>query len=185
MLILTINLTNLVCCELSCANLAIAGKIRSATALVPHRIRSGPIRSTMSERCWAVHRLTAECRWLKKTQLLSKNSSQEPNSSIYVLYQIWYTSFLFSSLASSTTSTLLIRRHLSWLYREDIVEQRQITLFKRIIHLIKIRFIHLKTQTTRTQMKKEKLYYFSLKSVSASNCGFWINKTSNFLLFRT
>ena len=98
-LILTSNLTNLVCCELSCANLAMAGKIRSATTLVPDRIRSGPIRSTMSDRCWAVHLLTAECRWLKKTQRLSKNSSQELNSSIYVLYQIRHTSFLFSSSA--------------------------------------------------------------------------------------
>lgn len=76
-LLSAIALTNLVCCEVSCANLAMAGKIRSATALVPDRIRSGPMRSTMSARCWAAHLLTAACRWLQKTQLLSENPPRE------------------------------------------------------------------------------------------------------------
>lgn len=39
-------------------------------------------------------------------------------------------------------------------------------------------------QIKNANMKKEKLYSFCLKSVSTSNCTFWINKTSNFLLFR-
>lgn len=155
MLLSAITLTNLVCCEVSCANLAMAGKIRSATALVPDRIRSGPIRSTMSARWWAVHLLTAACRWLQKKHSCLVKTHHGAHSSPPALYQTRHA----SSLESATASTLLVGKHLFWLNREHLVEHRQIISFKRRIHLIKLHLIHLKSQTMRTQMKKRKITF--------------------------
>ena len=59
--------THLVSGELSWANLAAAGNIRSAISFVPDKTRSGSINSTTSDKCWAAHLLTAMCKWLEET----------------------------------------------------------------------------------------------------------------------
>lgn len=55
---------HLVSCEPSWTNLATADKILSVISLIPDNIRPGPMCSTTSDKCWAVHLLTAVFKWL-------------------------------------------------------------------------------------------------------------------------